>query len=203
MVHPLYADSHKRRVFLVSWIVLILILTGSMFTAGCEGPGVNANGSNNGVNNGNKNQSISCNGVNTCNTYDVSPVDSNSTSSTTQQQPLSPKWNIVVNSVNSYVTYRGFQAPGSHYYLVVNATFINVSTSQQIHNGEPFDLKECTGQQHFPVASITNPGQSNAVRAGEYIINDNAFLIPSTQSSFKLFFADGNSNINQWKIGSC
>jgi hypothetical protein len=193
----------KRHVFLVSWIVLILIVPGSMLIAGCEGPGVNSNGSNNGVNNGNNNPSNSCNEVNTCNTYDVSPVDSNSTNSTTQQQPPSPKWNIVVNSVNSYVTYRGFQAPGGQYYLGVNATFINVSTSQQIHNGEPFDLKDCTGQQYFPVASITNPGQSNAVRAGEYIITDNAFLIPSTQSSFKLFFVDGNSNINQWKIGSC
>ncbi|HEV2583277.1 MAG TPA: hypothetical protein VGT44_20625 [Ktedonobacteraceae bacterium] len=65
MRHSLRSDTKEWDKHTRFWLMIIITLLSSLLIAACDTPGINGNGSNNGVGNGNAGN---CNGNNVCNT---------------------------------------------------------------------------------------------------------------------------------------
>jgi len=110
-------------------------------------------------------------------------------------------WNVILNSTTHYITFNGYTAPVGMHYIVVVASFSNVSSESQTLSGSLFDLQDSTGQ-HYQEDQASNPGQSFAVDPGKSIQTYTAFLVPDSQCSFELSFIAGSSIVSQWTISS-
>src|SRR6266705_2256895 len=125
------------------------------------------------------------------------PSPPNPTPTSTPNAP----WNVILNSTTHYTTFKGYTAPVGMHYIVVDASFANVSSESQTLSGSIFDLQDSTGQ-HYQEDQASNPGSSFAVDPGKSIQLYFAYLVPDSQCRFERSFIAGSSIVSQWTSSS-
>jgi hypothetical protein len=113
-----------------------------------------------------------------------------------------PTWKVIINNSSYSSTCGGITAPDGEQYLIIDASFENDAAENQVLSGQLFDLKD-SASQDYTEDTCSNPGQSFAVESGKSIQTYTAFLVPSSQSCFTLYFIAANSINSEWNIGTC
>ncbi len=188
---------------LLTRVLLILAL---LLLAACNNTN---NGSNNSTNNGSgssnsgsgssnsgsgsSNSGTSmCSGTSNCVDYQI-----------TVQQATSATWDVTVNSVTSPPSFNGYIPNAGYKFLIVDASFTNISSGTQILGSGLFVVQDSNNRQ-YSEDQASNPGQTFTLNPNQNIETQTAYVVPESQCSFTLTFV-GNSGGNnlQWSISSC
>lgn len=111
-------------------------------------------------------------------------------------------WDVAINSIKSLASYNDYTPDAGYRFLIVDASFTNLSAGEQILGPGVFVVTDNQGQQ-YSEDQASNPGQSFTVEPNQTIEAQTAFVVPESECNFTLTFV-GNSNSNglQWSV-SC
>ncbi len=151
-------------------------------------PPVNNNGTSSTTNS--YNNTNSCNGSQNCTTT-INIINQNS-----------GDWQVTVNQASLTVSYNGYSTDSNHQFIIVDASFQNVSSGRLILNGALFSLQDSSGQQ-YTEDQASNPGNSFPVDPNQTITTETAFVVPDNQCTFTLSFIGSTNSNAQWSIGTC
>ncbi|HZS77793.1 MAG TPA: DUF4352 domain-containing protein [Ktedonobacteraceae bacterium] len=114
-----------------------------------------------------------------------------------------PIWNVILNRTYDTLTYNNYTVSDTqgHHFLIIDASFANISSAPQSLSGNLFDLQDGSGQ-HYTEDQASDPGQSFAVNPGQSIETQTAFVVPDSFCTFELSFIAASSVVAQWTINS-
>ena len=109
-------------------------------------------------------------------------------------------WDVTINSLRSPASYNGYTPNAGYHFLIVDASFTNSSSGEQILGPGVFVVTDNQGQQ-YSEDQASNPGQTFTVEPNQTIETQTAFVVPDSECNFTLTFI-GNSNSDglQWSI---
>ena len=109
-------------------------------------------------------------------------------------------WIVTINSITSPTSYNGYTPYAGNYFLIVDASFTNISSETQILSSSLFVFQDSNGQQYLE-DQASNPGQTFTVDPNQNIETQTAYVVPDSECNFSLTFV-GNSNGHglQWTV---
>ena len=154
------------------------------------------NGYNNGGNSNSNGGSNSTNGGNSNSNKNALNLNSGGGGGNTNNGT----WDVTINSITSPASYNGYTPYAGNRFLIVDASFTNVSSGEQILGPGVFVVTDNGGQQ-YSEDQASNPGQTFTVEPNQTIETQTAFVVPDSGCNFTLTFI-GNSNSDglQWTV---